>query len=162
VLDPFAVAGTRGRLFSPSMMEEPRSWETRLIGINSNSGPDHMTELRAEPPDFVLTQGLGGATGVDAGLKEHLVRDPIPHPRGKPLIQQHGLDVAPSFPEQFGKLAGLGHREKGIKAESANRRVVPGVVPQTNPAQPPRVGHDQLAAAIDDEMDLRKTGRPFT
>src|SRR5215472_12620601 len=48
----------------------------------------------------------------------------------------------------------------GIEAQQADGWLVRGIVTQSDPAQPSRIGDDELAPVVEDELQLREARRP--
>ena len=94
------------------------------------------------------------------GLVEHLVRDPVAHPRGERLVEEKGLHDAAARPQQLRETCRRRHREQRVEAEPGDRRLVLGIVTQPGASQPPRVGHRQLPAVVEAQPQLQEARRP--
>ena len=100
------------------------------------------------------------SSGIDPGLIEHLVGDPVADARGEGLVEQHGLHRRRPPGEEPDQGAHRRQAVEGVEAESAHRRLRPGVPAEPDAAEAPGVGPGELAALVEGHDELREPGGP--
>src|SRR5262249_18874559 len=66
---------------APPRVKEPFRREPVAVGADANRQSYDRAQPRAQPADLRRRERVGPAARVDAGLIEHLVGDPVAHPR---------------------------------------------------------------------------------
>ena len=115
--DTLAAGRARVGPPAPAAVEEPRARVARIVGVGVDRALDDGGESGAQAPGFGIRQRGGAAPGIDAGLIEHLVRDPVADPGRERLVEQQRLHVGAACADQLGEPLRRGHRQQGVETK---------------------------------------------
>src|SRR6266511_4998527 len=119
-----------------------------------------MLERAAQARDLGIRQRTRASPGIETGLVQHLIRDPVAHPGREALIEQQRLERRRARPHEIAKARKRGQGTVRVESEPADRWLARGIPAQPDAPEPPCIRHHELAAVVEDEMELREARRP--
>src|SRR5712691_7030733 len=148
------------RVLSPAAVEEPAGWVAIAVVRQADRGVDHALEGGPHPRDLGVRQRVRAPPGIEARLVQHLVGDPVADPGREALIEQQRLERCPALPHEIAEGREGRQGPMRVEAEQADGRLVGWIVAQADPTETTRVGDDELAAVVEDELELREARGP--
>ena len=160
MLDSLAARRPRVVLLAPAPVEQPRAGVERVVGVSLHRALDDGAESGAQAPRLGIAQRGRPPAGIDPGLEQHLVRDPVADSSSERLVEEQRFEDAPALPHQLREPCRRRHREQRVEAELRDGRLVLGILAQEDTPQPASVRHRQLAAVVQVQPNLHEARRP--